>query len=50
MIFETVKKIFEGKKRESKPRDYEWEKFQSVARQQFRRLKDKGLNIPVFTL
>ena len=50
MIIETIKKLFEGKRGESRPRDYEWEKFQVVARQQFRKLKEKGINIPVFTL
>ena len=39
-----------GQKKETKPRDFEWEKFQQTARQQFRRLKDKGLSIPVVSL
>ena len=38
------------KKKETKPRDFEWERFQKEAREQFQKLKDKGLSIPVVTL
>lgn len=50
----TLKKILENagllKKRESGKRDFEWESVQSVAKEQFLRLKEKGLSIPVMTL
>jgi len=39
-----------AKKKEARKRDFEWESFQSVAREQFLKLKDKGLSIPVMTL
>jgi len=49
-----MKKIFErlfgGKRKITKPRDIEWEKFQESAKKQFRLLKDKGLSIPVVTI
>lgn len=48
-----IKRIFEkifAKRKVTKERDFEWERFQRVARDQFVRLKDKGLSIPVMTL
>jgi hypothetical protein len=48
-----MKKIFEkliGKKRTNTPKDFEWEKFQEMAKRQFKSLKDKGLSIPVMTI
>ncbi|MBI4067638.1 hypothetical protein HY407_04595 [Candidatus Gottesmanbacteria bacterium] len=49
-----VKKIWEkivgSRKKETKPKDFEWESFQKVAREQFVKLKEKGLSIPVVTL
>lgn len=49
-----LRKILEyigiSKKRESGKRDFEWESVQSVAKEQFLRLKEKGLSIPVMTL
>ena len=49
-----MKKIFEKlfgmKKRETKPTDFEWERFQKTAREQFVRLHKKGISIPVVTL
>ena len=50
MIRRLIEKLFESKKKETKPRDFEWEKFQKTAKEQFVRLKEKGLNIPVVTL
>lgn len=49
MIKKFLSKIF-AKKKETKPRDFEWERFQKEAREQFQKLKDKGLSIPVVTL
>jgi hypothetical protein len=45
-----IEKLFGNKKRETKPIDFEWERFQKNAREQFVRLKKKGLSIPVVTL
>ena len=45
-----LEKIFNGNKKETKPRDFEWEKFQKVAKKQFKILKDKGISIPVVTI
>ncbi|MBI3955295.1 hypothetical protein HY338_02520 [Candidatus Gottesmanbacteria bacterium] len=50
MIKDLFQKWFAPKRKANVKRDYEWEKFQSVAKDQFRRLKDKGLSIPVVTL
>lgn len=45
-----LEKIFGDKKKTTKARDFEWEKFQQVAKEQFRKLNDKGISIPVVTL
>lgn len=37
-------------KREAGKKDFEWESVQSVAKEQFLKLKEKGLSIPVMTL
>lgn len=50
MIKDLFQKLFIPKRKANVKRDYEWEKFQIVAKDQFRRLKDKGLSIPVVTL
>ncbi len=50
MIRRIISKFFAQKKKETKPRDFEWEKFQQVAREQFLRLREKGISIPVVTL
>ena len=50
MISNLLKKIFSLKRKETKVRDFEWEKFQKVAKDQFIRLREKGLSIPVVTL
>ncbi len=50
MIRKIIEKLIDSKKREAKPRDFEWEKFQKTAREQFEKLRDKGLSIPVVTL
>lgn len=49
-IVNILSRVFTKKKKETRPRDYEWERFQKTARQQFIRLKEKGLSIPVMTL
>lgn len=49
-IIEVIKKLGMPIKKEAKPRDFEWERFQQAARSQFRKLSEKGLSIPVFTL
>lgn len=43
-------KLISGKKKRTTPRDFEWEKFQEVAKKQFKSLKEKGLSIPVMTI
>ena len=50
MFQKILKKLFGSTKRENKAKDYEWERFQVNAKDQFRRLKEKGLSIPVVTL
>jgi len=35
--------------KQTKVRDFEWERFQRVAKEQFIKLKEKGLSIPVMT-
>lgn len=50
MVKKLFSRFFEKRKREEGPRDFEWEKFQKTAREQFVKLKDKGLSIPVMTL
>lgn len=49
MIKDFFKRLTEGKRKETKPKDFEWEKFQQTAQQQFKKLKEKGLSIPVVT-
>lgn len=50
MIKRILNKIFAAKQKETKPRDFEWERFQQTAKEQFIRLNKKGLSIPVMTL
>lgn len=50
MIKRLIGKLIKGKKKETRPRDFEWEKFQKTAKEQFVRLREKGLSIPVMTL
>ena len=45
-----IEKLFGAKKKETKQRDFEWERFQEMAKQQFKILRDKGISISVFTL
>jgi hypothetical protein len=47
---ELVEKVTRGNTKEQKPKDFAWESFQEVAKEQFIRLRDKGLSIPVITL
>lgn len=47
---QNILKALLGKnERETKERDFEWERFQKVAKNQFMKLKEKGLSIPVMT-
>lgn len=50
MIKKILEKLFEKKRKETGPRDFEWERFQANAKEQFKKLKDKGLSIPVVTI
>lgn len=50
MIRKFWERLVRGNKRETKPKDFEWERFQASAKDQFKRLKDKGLSIPVVTI
>lgn len=49
-----VRKLFSVGRSENKklnqPKDYEWERYQAFAKQQFVKLKEKGLQIPIITL
>lgn len=49
-MFKFLGKLFESKKKKTEVKDFEMEKFQQMAKEQFKRLKDKGLSIPVVTL
>lgn len=49
-MIKLLEKLFESKKKKTQPKDFEWERFKTMTRQQFLRLKDKGLSIPVVTL
>lgn len=50
MINNLFKKLFGNRKKETRVRDFEWERFQKSAKEQFQKLKDKGISIPVVTL
>jgi len=50
IVKKVIEKVLRIKKKESGPKDFEWESFQKVAREQFMKLKEKGLSIPVMTL
>ncbi len=50
MFKRIFEKLFSTRRRETRPRDFEWERFQKTAKEQFVRLRDKGLSIPVVTL
>ena len=45
----VVERIFGGKRKQTRVHDFEWEKFQKVAKEQFVKLRDKGLSIPIAT-
>lgn len=49
-MIKFFKKLLESKKKQTAPRDFEWEKFQENAKKQFKSLKDKGISIPVMTI
>jgi len=49
-MLKILNKLFTAKKKKTEARDFEWEKFQVMAKEQFRKLKDKGLSFPVVTL
>lgn len=50
MIRQIIEKLFGSRKKQTGVRDYEWERFRQTAKEQFVRLKEKGLSIPVVTL
>ncbi|MBI2617810.1 hypothetical protein HYW55_06780 [Candidatus Gottesmanbacteria bacterium] len=50
MISRILEKLNSLRKKETRPRDFEWERFQKQAKEQFVELKKKGLSIPVVTL
>jgi hypothetical protein len=50
MIIDKLKKMFGTKKKMTRARDFEWERFQKTAKEQFIKLKEKGISIPVVTL
>jgi hypothetical protein len=50
MIKRFLDKIFTTGRKKTEKRDFEWESYQRVTKEQFRKLKDKGLSIPVMTL
>ena len=49
-IRKLIDRLLGRSKKENAPKDFEWESFQKVAREQFVKLKEKGLSIPVVTL
>ncbi len=49
-MLKFLSRLFEPKKKKNEVRDFEMEKFQRLAREQFKRLREKGLSIPVVTL
>ena len=49
-IRKLIDRLLGRTKKENSPKDFEWESFQKVAREQFVKLKEKGLSIPVVTL
>jgi hypothetical protein len=50
MMKKILKAIFGTRDREAKPKDFEWESFQKSAKDQFVKLREKGLSISVVTL
>ena len=50
-MIKSLQKMISGKEeKKTKPRDLEWERFQKSTREQFLRLRKKGLSIQVITL
>lgn len=49
-MLKILERLFDSKKKKTEARDFEMEKFQQMAKEQFKRLKDKGLSIPIVTL
>ncbi len=50
MITQILSGFFKHKKKQTKRENYEKEEFRLAAKEQFIRLKEKGINIPVVTL
>jgi hypothetical protein len=50
MIRRILERLAEQKQEKKSVKDFEWEKFREVAKEQFKKLHDKGLSIPVMTL
>lgn len=49
MVAQIISDFFRHKKKQTKEEN-EWEKFRREAKEQFIRLKEKGITIPVATL
>lgn len=50
MFRKLYRELFPKMSKVTRKRDFEWERFQATAKDQFLRLKEKGLSIPVVTL
>ena len=50
MIKGIIEKLFFSNKKKTEKKDFDWEHSQEVAKEQFKKLKDKGLSIPIVTL
>lgn len=50
MLNKFFSDLFTYTKKVPKQRNFEWEKFQKLSRDQFLRLKEIGLSIPVVTI
>jgi hypothetical protein len=50
MIGILINKLFGIKKKEASKKDYDWDNFRKSFREQFRKLKEKGINMPIYFL
>ncbi len=50
MLSNLLQKLFAKSNKEAKQRDFEWEKFQKTAKEQFIWLREKGIRIPIVSL
>ena len=49
-MIKMIKNLFKRNRKETVKRDFEWERFQEVAKEQFKKLRDKGISLPIVTL